>query len=384
MTMDVPFVDLKAQYRSIRQEVEAAIGEVLESARYVGGPQVEAFESEFAEYCGVRFAVGVGNGTEALHLALVACGVQAGDEVITAANTFTATAEAIVQAGARPVFVDVDETYTLDVEEVALAITPRTRAIVPVHLYGQPADMHPLMALAQRHGVTVIEDAAQAHGARYDGRRVGSLGHMACFSFYPAKNLGAYGDGGAVVTDNPDWAGRVRRLADHGRSGYYAHAEVGFNSRLDALQAAILRVKLRHLDAWNEARREVARAYEGLLGSSGLVLPATRPGREHVYHLYVVRCPVGSADERDRLRRDLEDAGVHTGLHYPLPLHLQPAYRSLGYGRGTFARSEAWADQLLSLPMYAELTREQIARVAEAALTALAERGWERPEHAQG
>jgi dTDP-4-amino-4,6-dideoxygalactose transaminase len=375
MSMDVPFVDLKAQFRSIRQEVEAAIGEVLESARYVGGPQVEAFEEEFARYCGAQFAVGVGNGTEALRLALAACGVGAGSEVITAANTFTATAEAIVQVGARPVFVDVDETYTLDVGQVAAALTPRTRAIIPVHLYGQPADMDPLMELAERHGVALIEDAAQAHGARYRGRRVGGLGHMACFSFYPAKNLGAYGDGGAVVTNDGAWASRVRLLADHGRSGYYTHSEVGFNSRLDALQAVVLRVKLRHLDAWNEARRRVADLYKESLGASGLVLPVTAPGREHVYHLYVVRCPVGSADERDRLRRDLEGAGVHTGLHYPLPLHLQPAYTFLGYGRGAFPRCEAWADQLLSLPMYAELTGDQVSHVAEALLCALGQLG---------
>ncbi len=357
--MTVPFVDLQVQYRAIRAEVDSAMAEVIASSRFVGGPVVEAFENEFARFCGARYAVGVGNGTDALLLALRAVGVGPGDEVITAALTFTATAEAIASAGARPVWVDVDETYTVDVDQVAARVTPRTRAIIPVHLYGQPADVAPLMELAERHGLVVVEDGAQAHGARYHGRRVGALGHIACFSFYPAKNLGAYGDGGAVVTDNEQWAKQVRILADHGRTGYYEHEFIGGNSRLDALQAAVLRVKLRYLDEWNEARRRVAARYAELLATSGLVLPAVGAGREHVYHLYVVR-----AADRDGLRQRLQQAGIGTGLHYPLPLHCQPAYRELGRQRGELPNSEAWTAQVLSLPMYAELTEEQIEQVA--------------------
>jgi dTDP-4-amino-4,6-dideoxygalactose transaminase len=364
--MGVPFVDLQAQYQVIRDEVDAAMAAVVASGRFVGGPVVEAFESEFAAYCGVKHAVGVGNGTDALHLALRACGVGPGDEVITAALTFTATAEAIVAAGARPVFVDVDETYTLDVDQVAGQITAHTRAVVPVHLYGQPADMAPLMALAEQHGLTVIEDGAQAHGARYQGRCVGALGHMACFSFYPAKPLGAYGDGGAVLTNDDGWAQQVRVLADHGRTGYYEHQFVGINSRLDALQAAVLRIKLRHMDEWNAARRHVAATYDRLLASTGLALPRVAPGREHVYHLYVVRHP-----DREALRQRLHEAGIATGLHYPVPLHLQPAYGDRGYQPGSLPNSEAWAADVLSLPMYAELTAEQIAEVTASVAAAL-------------
>jgi dTDP-4-amino-4,6-dideoxygalactose transaminase len=359
--MPVPFVDLKAQYHSIHDQVDAALAEVIESSRFVGGAAVEAFEAEFAHACGVKHAVGVGNGTDALQVALRACGVGSGDEVITAAFTFMATAEAIVNAGARPVFVDVDETYTLDVNQVADRITARTKAILPVHLYGQPADIDPLMELAQRHGLVVVEDAAQAHGARYKGRRVGSLGHIACFSFYPSKPLGAYGDAGAVLTNDDRWAQQVRTICDHGRTGYYQHDLIGCNSRLDALQAAVLRVKLQHLDEWNAARRGVALHYAELLASSGLILPYVAPEREHVYHLYVVR-----ARDREGLRQHLQQAGIGTGLHYPGPLHLQPAYAFLGYQRGSLPNTEAWADQILSLPMYAEMTPCQVSEVAAA------------------
>lgn len=366
----IPFVDLHAQYESIRDEIAAAIAGVLDSSRFVGGPVVEAFETEFARACGAKHAIGVGNGTDALLVALRACGVGAGDEVITAAFTFTATAEAIANAGARPVFVDIDETYTLDPGQVAGRITPQTKAIIAVHLYGQPAGVDPLRALAEQHGLCLIEDAAQAHGARYHGRPVGSLGHLACFSFYPSKPLGAYGDGGAVATDDDRYAAAVRLVCDHGRSSYYLHDVVGINSRLDALQAAVLRVKMRHLDEWNAARRRVARRYDELLAPLGLAVPWVAPGREHVYHLYVVRSP-----ERDALRQRLQAAGIQTGLHYPVPLHLQPAYRDLGYRPGSLPRSEAWAGEILSLPMYAELSEEHIAQVAAALSAALRDAG---------
>jgi len=359
--VSIPFVDLQAQHRSIRDEMDAAIRRVLDSGRFVGGPEVEGFEAEFARYLGVKHAMGVGNGTDALQLALKAAGVGAGDEVITTPYTFTATAEAIVNVGARPVFVDVDNTYTLDVSQVADRITQRTRAVIPVHLYGQAADMAPLMDLAQRHNLIVVEDAAQAQGARYHDRRAGSLGHIACFSFYVTKNLGALGDAGAVATDDDRLAQAIRQLRDHGRSGHYLHEIVGVNSRLDALQAAVLRVKLWHLDEWNAARRRVAYAYGERLASSGLSLPYVAPGREPIYHLYVVRTP-----DRESLRKKLEAAGIGTGIHYPIPLHLQPAYRSLGYERGSHPNSELWADQVLSLPMYAEMTEAQVEQVASA------------------
>ena len=363
--MPLPFVDLQAQHRSIRGEMETAIQRVLDSGRFVGGPEVEGFEEEFARYLGVKHAMGVGNGTDALQLALKAAGVGQGDEVITSPFTFTATAEAIVHVGARPVFVDVDDTYTLDVSQVADRITPRTKAVIPVHLYGQTADMAPLMDLAQRHNLIVVEDAAQAQGARYHGSRAGSLGHIACFSFYVTKNLGALGDAGAVVTGDDRLAQAVRQLRDHGRSGHYLHEIVGFNSRLDALQAAVLRVKLLHLDDWNAARRRVAHAYGEHLASSGLSLPHVAAGREPIYHLYVVRTP-----DREKLRERLEAAGIGTGIHYPIPLHLQPAYRSLGYERGSQPNSELWANQVLSLPMYAEMTETQVEQVASAVRSA--------------
>jgi dTDP-4-amino-4,6-dideoxygalactose transaminase len=356
--MTVPFVDIQAQHASIRAEMMAAIDGVLASGRFIGGPEVKGFEAEFADFCGVEHAIGVGNGTDALQLALQACGVGDGDEVITAAFTFTATAEAIVHVGARPVFVDVDETYTLDIGQVADRITPRTKALIPVHLYGQPADMDPLLDLAEARGLYVIEDAAQAQGARYRGRRAGALGHIACFSFYVAKNLGALGDAGAVVTDNEEWAETIRALSDHGRSGHYLHTIVGYNSRLDALQAAVLRVKLRHLDAWNAARRRVAQAYDRQLASSGLALPVVASGREHIYHLYVVRSP-----DREGLRQHLAEDGISTGIHYPIPLHLQPAYHFLGHERGALPNSESWAEQVLSLPIYPEMTEDQVAEV---------------------
>jgi dTDP-4-amino-4,6-dideoxygalactose transaminase len=360
--MHIPFVDLKHQYHNIKAELQEAINGVLEKGIFVGGDEVEGFEEEFAQYCDVRFAVGVGSGTEALHLALLACGVGSGHEVITVPNTFIATTEAITLTGARPIFVDIDpETYTMDTGQIESAITERTRAIIPVHLYGQPANMAPILAIAERHKLLVVEDAAQAHGALYKNKKAGSLGTAACFSFYPTKNLGAYGEGGAVVTDHEEIAQRVMILRDHGSRQKYRHDIEGMNSRLHTLQAAILRVKLRHLDRWNQQRRELAALYDDLLhDTEGVVRPAIRRGCAHVYHLYVIRCA-----ERDRLREHLGNTGIVTGIHYPIPLHLQPAYDYLGINEGTYPVTERVAAEILSLPMYPELRREDVAKVSE-------------------
>ncbi|HYE14460.1 MAG TPA: DegT/DnrJ/EryC1/StrS family aminotransferase [Pyrinomonadaceae bacterium] len=364
--MTVPFVDLKAQYRSIKSEIDEAIRRVLDSSAFILGPEVEAFESAFADYVGAEFCAGVANGTAAVQLAVTACGVGPGDEVIVPANTFFATAEAVSTAGATPVFVDCDPaTSNIAPEKIEAAVTPRTRAVIPVHLYGQPADLDPIFEIAARHGLSVIEDAAQAHGAEYKGRRVGALGRAGCFSFYPGKNLGAYGEGGAVTTNDPEVARRVRLLRDHGSERKYRHDVVGYNFRLEGMQGAVLRVKLKHLDAWNELRRAHAARYRELLAAparEGLIeLPAEAPYARHVYHLFVVR-----ADARDRLQQHLAAEGVQTGIHYPVPVHLQPAYASLGRREGDFPESERQARRALSLPMFAELTDEQLARVAEA------------------
>ncbi len=358
----VPFVDLKAQYQTIKSEIEAAISRVVESGRYILGPEVENFEKDFAEYVGARFCVGVNSGTAALQLALMATGVGATDEVIVPANTFFATAETVSTAGARPVFVDADAVaYTIDVSKIENAITPRTRAIIPVHLYGQPADLDPIFEIARRHNLSVIEDAAQAHGAEYKGHRVGALGDVGCFSFYPAKNLGAYGDAGAIVTDDDMVARRIRLLRDHGSDRKYYHEIVGYNFRLETLQAAVLAVKLRHLESWTRLRCRHAAQYHELLKTSSLVLPRELEYARHVYHLYVVQ-----SDRRDELQRKLADAGVQTGIHYPVPIHLQPAYSSLGYRAGDFPETEKQSQRVLSLPMFAELTDVQINLVAEA------------------
>jgi dTDP-4-amino-4,6-dideoxygalactose transaminase len=354
--MHIPFVDLKSQYESIRAEVAAAIHDVLETTSFIGGKPLETFEQAFAAYCNATYAMGVANGTDALNLALRAFGIGPGDEVITAANSFIASASAIVMANATPVFADVDpQTYTLAPEAVEAAITPRTRAIIPVHLYGQPADMDALMTIAARHNLVVIEDAAQAHGADYNGRRIGSIGHAACFSFYPGKNLGAYGDGGAVTSNDGEFMRRLGQLRDHGRTSKYEHALVGYNSRLDSIQAAILSVKLRYLDTWIQKRQQVAAWYGELLADSGLTQPAVRPGSTHTYHLYVVE-----TGERADLQSRLAEAGVATGIHYPLPLHLQPAFQHLGYSAGAMPATEASAPRILSLPIFPELTREQV------------------------
>jgi dTDP-4-amino-4,6-dideoxygalactose transaminase len=342
---------------------------VLASSQYVLGPEVAAFEEGFAAYCGAQFAVAVNSGTSALHLALLAAGVGPGDEVITTPFTFVATVAAIRYTGARPVFVDINPvTFNLDPARIEGAVTPRTKAIVPVHLYGQMAAMEPILAIAERHGLAVVEDAAQAHGAEDHGRRAGSLGHMGCFSFYPGKNLGAYGEGGAVTTDDEALARRLRTQRDWGAEQKYHHVLPGFNYRLEALQGAILAVKLPHLDAWTEARRAHAAHYDELLASSGVATPAARPRCRHVYHVYAVR-----AGDREALRGALARRGVQTGIHYPIPVHLQPAHADLGHRPGDFPHAEQAAAEVISLPMYPELLPEQVTRVAAAVIDLCAE-----------
>jgi dTDP-4-amino-4,6-dideoxygalactose transaminase len=359
--LPVPFVDLRLQYRSIEPDIDAAVREVLDAAAFIKGRFVAAFEKSFAEFCGVDHCIGVANGTDAIRVVLAALGIGPGDEVVTVAHTFTATAEPIVRAGARPVFVDVDPaTNNMDPDLVERAVGPRTRAILPVHLYGLPADMDRINAVAARHGIVVIEDAAQAAGARYKGRRCGSLGNVACFSFFPGKNLGAYGDGGAVCTSDRTLAEKVRMLADHGRTTKYEHQLVGYNSRLDGLQAAVLSVKLRHLDGWNAARRDHALAYARLLGHVvGLTLPAAPDWAEPIWHLYVVE-----SENRKALQEALRSAAIETGIHYPVPLHRQPCYSALA--SSPLPVTEHKAGRILSLPMFAELTTPQMERVAAA------------------
>jgi len=361
MSHEIPFVDLKRQYASISDEIHAAIDSVLNECSFASGPAVAGFEAEFARYCGVRHCIGVNSGTSALHLALIACGVGAGDEVITVPMTFVATAWAISYVGARPVFVDIEpDTCTMDVIQVERAITPRTRAIIPVHLYGQMAQMDPLVELCERRGLALIEDAAQAHGALDRGRSAGGVGRVGCFSFYPGKNLGAYGEGGAITTNDDQIAVRLHRLRDHAQAKRYYHDELGFNYRMDGLQGAVLRVKLRHLDAWNAARRQVAIRYSIMLGETALTLPQEAEGRRHVWHLYVVRHP-----DRDRLRNALTEASIATGLHYPVPVHLQPAYAHLGHRVGDFPVAEHVGYECLSLPIYPELLEPEQDRIAQ-------------------
>jgi dTDP-4-amino-4,6-dideoxygalactose transaminase len=363
MSDGVPFVDLAAQNAVIEQDLAQAFRRVFESSQFVLGAEVRAFETEFATYCGVSHCVGVGSGSDALMLALLASDIGKGDEVILPSHTFVSTALAVSWVGATPVFVDIDEnTYTLDPELVKGAVTPRTRAIIPVDLYGQCADMDSLAELARTHGIRLIEDAAQAHGAEYRGKRAGSLGDIGCFSFYPTKNLGAFGDGGAVVTDDDSIAERVRRLRDYGRADTYRFVETGHNSRLDELQAAALRVKLAHLDAWNDDRRRAAMLYDETLAPH-VATPATGAGRTHVYHLYVVR-----NKRRDGLAAYLRDNGVATQVHYPTPTHLQPLYRRLPHRSQELARTEQVATEVLSLPMFVGITNAQLWRVIELVL----------------
>ena len=363
----IPFLDLKAQYQSIKSEIDAAIARVLDSSQFVLGSEVEGFEQEFAGYCGARECIALNSGTSALHLALLAAGVGPGDDVVTVPFTFVASVAAIFYAGARPVLVDIDpRSFTMDPAAIEAAITPQTKAILPVHLYGHPADMDPILEVARRHGLVVIEDAAQAHGAKYRERPVGSLADIACFSFYPTKNLGACGEGGAVTTSNAEYARTIRMLRDWGQDRKYHHLLHGFNYRMEGLQGAILRVKLRHLDQWTEARCAAASKYNRLLTDCGVELPIELPWARHVYHVYTVR-----TEDRDALQATLCAEGIQTAVHYALPVHLQPAYAGLGYGQGAFPQSEKAAKEVLSLPLFPEITDTQIQKVAQA-LTSLA------------
>ena len=358
----IPFVDLKAQYLSIKDEVDAAIQGILNSCQFTLGSEVAEFEKEFAAYCQSTHGIGVNTGTSALHLALLAAGVGPGDEVITVPFTFVATVSAIDYTGATPVFVDIDpRSFTMDVAAIEAAITPRTKAILPVHLYGQPADMDPILDIAKRHGLIVIEDACQAHGAQYKGRRAGSMGDLGCFSFYPGKNLGAYGEGGMVVTGKHEYARTIRMLRDWGAEKRYQHVLKGFNFRLEGIQGAVLRVKLRYLEGWTEARRAAAARYDALFAGQGVATPAAMPWARHVYHLYAIR-----TTNRQAWQDALSAQGIQTGIHYPTPVHLLPAFADLGYRRGQFPHAEQAANEVLSLPMFPELTEAQCEEVARA------------------
>jgi dTDP-4-amino-4,6-dideoxygalactose transaminase len=358
----VPFLDLKAQHEAIRDELSPAITRVMGSCQFILGEEVSAFESEFSAYVGAKHGVAVNSGTTALHFALLAAGIGVGDEVITVPFTFVATVAAIGYVGAKPVLVDIDpHSYTICPAAFENAITERTKAVIPVHLYGQTADMDPILDIARRHGLMVIEDAAQAHGAEYRGRRAGSLGDISCFSFYPSKNLGACGEGGMLVTSDEGLARIARLLRDWGQERKYEHVLKGFNGRMDGIQGAILRVKLRHLEAWTEKRRANAAVYDRLLSGSKTRIPGVMPSSRHVYHLYAIR-----VRDRARVAADLRGAGIQTGVHYPSPVHLLPAYADLGYPPGSLPHSERAAQEVLSLPMFPELSPRQVEEVCEA------------------
>ena len=362
---DIPLVDLKAQYQTIREEVRTAIDEVLDGMQLTIGPNVKAFDQEFAAFCGAKHAIGVGSGTDALQLVIRALGISAGDEVITVSHTFFATVEAVLYSGARPILVDVDErTFNMDIAAAAAAITPRTKAIMPVHLYGRTIDMKPLLALAKDRGLQIIEDACQSHGAMLDtGTKAGSSGAASAFSFYCSKNLGAYGEAGSITTNDDRLAGELRSLREHGQSTRYYHPVVGYNARLDEIQAAILRIKLRKLPAWNARRQAIARHYNDQLKGSGVTTPEIPDGGRHVFHCYVIRVPGG---RRDALRQHLAERGIGTGVHYPVPIHMQEASAFMGYRQGDFPVTERLANEVVSLPMYAELTDAQVETVAGA------------------
>jgi len=358
----LPLVDLKAQHASIAAEVQAALANVISNTDFILGADVTAFEGEFALYCAAEHCVGLDSGMSALELGMRAMGIGPGDEVITPAGSFIASSSAISFTGATPVWVDVDaSTYNVDPALIEAAITPRTKAIMAVHLYGQPADMDPILAIGRKHDLPVIEDACQSHGAHYRGRRTGSMGVFGAFSFYPAKNLGAYGDAGALTTNDSELADKVRMMRNYGQREKYDHVYLAWNRRLDTIQAAVLRVKLRHLDEWNEARKRVASLYGELLAGSGVALPPTAAGAEHVYHLFVIQI-----EDRERVQSELAAQGISTGIHYPVPIHLQEAYRAAGFGPGSFPVTEAAAKRILSLPMYPELTEDGVRRVAAA------------------
>ena len=362
VTQDIPLVDLRAQYATIRDEIRQAIDEVLDSMQLTIGPNVRAFDAEWAEYCGTKHAIGVGSGTDALQLAIRACGVSSGDEVITVSHTFFATVEAIVYANARPILVDVDErSMLMDIASVASRITPRTKAIIPVHLYGRTVDLKPLRQLTQDRGITIIEDAAQAHGALLDdGKKAGTGGRVNCFSFYCSKNLGAYGEAGSITTNDEKLADDLRALREHGQSTRYYHPIVGYNARLDEIQAAILRIKLRRLDDWNARRQSIAARYNRQLAGLDVITPEIPSGGRHVFYCYAIRVPGG---RRDALRAYLTERGIGTQIHYPVPIHMQEAAQFLGYRKGDLPVTEKVAGEVLSLPMFAELTDAQIDRV---------------------
>ncbi len=361
--MKIPLVDLKAQYERIKDEINAAIQEVIATSAFIGGPYVRAFEEAFAKFCGVKHCIGVGNGTDALFIALKSLGIGAGDEVITASNSFIATSEVITMTGAQVVFCDIDpKTYNIDVSQIEAKIAPQTKAIIPVHLYGQPADMDPLLELACRYGLKIVEDAAQAHGARYKGQMVGSLGDAACFSFYPGKNLGAYGDGGAIVTNDDELALKIRMFANHGRVDKYDHKIEGMNSRLDGLQAAILSVKLKYLEEWTEARRQLAYLYNNLLADSEIVTPVEIENARSVYHLYVVR--LGN-DTRDLVSQELLRRGIAVGIHYPIALPNLKAYSHLSEEERRCPEATSASQEILSLPLFPELNKAEVQYIAE-------------------
>lgn len=365
--MKIPLIDLVGQYRSIEDEIDRAIHEVFEKGSFILGPNVRAFEEEIAAYLGVRCAVGVASGTDALVLTLKACGIGPGDEVIVPAFTFFATAEAVSQVGANPVFVDIDHsTYCLDVSQVEAKITSRTKAIIPVHLFGHPADMAAILEVAQRHDLKIIEDNAQAMGAEYQGRKTAALGDAGCLSFFPSKNLGTCGDGGMIVTNDSSLADSVRRLRTHGWQKKYYPEMIGYNSRLDELHAAILRVKLKYLDRWNEQRREIAQRYKELLSESRIELPFEAPYARHVYHLYIIR-----VRDRKAVHEHLKSMNIDSGIYYPVPLHLTEAYRYLGYSPGSFPESEQASEETLAIPLYPEMKEEQIQAVATAVKEAM-------------
>jgi dTDP-4-amino-4,6-dideoxygalactose transaminase len=361
--MGIPLVDLKAQYASIKADIDAAMARVIGNTSFIMGKEVKDFEAAFADTMQVKHAIGISSGTDAIFLALAVLGVGPGDEVITSPHTFIASAEPIVHLGATPIFVDIDPTtYNLNPALLEAAITPKTKAILPVHLYGQPSDMEPILDIANKHGIPVIEDAAQAHGAEYRGKRIGNWGVMACFSFYPGKNLGAYGDAGAIITNDDALAKKLSMLRNHGRTGKYEHEFIGYGDRLDALQAAILGAKLPHLEGWNEARRQHADYYnQALAGLNGVTLPGELKNVRHVYHLYVIRM----AGSRDNLIEHLKQAGIEAGIHYPIPLHLQPAMAFLGHKAGDFPETEKAASSIVSLPMYPELEIGQLNTIVE-------------------
>ena len=366
--MKVPFLDLKAQYNTIKDEIAVALQQVLDNTAFAGGPFVAQFEKGFAAFCGTKHAVGVGNGTDALWMALLALGVGPGDEVITQPDTFIATAEAVSYCGATPVFVDVDEkTYNMDPAKLEAAITPKTKGIIPVHLFGQMCDMDPILAIAAKRKLFVLEDASQAHGSDYKGKKAGSMGVAGCFSFYPGKNLGAYGEAGAVVTNDDALADRMKMLRDHGSAKKYYHSYVGFNCRMDGFQGAVLSVKLKYIETWNEARRQHARMYTQLLSGNGnLIAPTEADYGKHVYHIYAIR-----VKNRDGLIAKLGEKEIGTNIHYPVPVHLQQAYSAMGLREGSFPVAERCASEFVSLPMFPELSSEQIKYVCDEVTRAL-------------